>query len=81
MDDARAVIHLKGEVKGSVLGGEGTVVCDGSCTFDRKAERIVELTVERTETRNPGPVEAGLDVKSTLNVTRRGRRRSSRARR
>ena len=72
VDDAKATIRLKGEVRGSVLGGEGTMTFDGSYTFDRKSSRISALSVERTETRTPGPVEAGLDVKSTLTVDRRG---------
>ena len=70
IDGTAAVAQVKGEVKGSVLGGEGTIACNGSFTFDRKIGRIVRLTVDRTESRNPGPVEAGLDVKSTLTLTR-----------
>ncbi|WP_422927649.1 hypothetical protein [Singulisphaera sp. PoT] len=66
-----AAFRLAGEIRGSVLGGEGTINCDGTFTFDRKIERISALTVERSEVRKPGPVEAGLDVKSTLSLTRR----------
>lgn len=69
-DDAEAVVTLKGEVRGSVLGGDGVVAINGSLTFDRKANRIKGLSVERIESRTPGPVEAGLDVTSTLTLTR-----------
>ncbi len=68
-DDASARVRLRGEIRGSVLGGEGTLACDGSYTFDRKAARIDRLSVDRAETRRPGIVEEGLDVKSTLTVT------------
>jgi hypothetical protein len=71
-DEARAVVRLRGDVRGSVLGGEGAVACAGSYTFDRKVGRIARLVLERAEGRSPGPVEAGLDVKSTLTVDRRG---------
>jgi hypothetical protein len=70
LDDDKAVVHMKGEVKGAVLGGEGTFTLDGSLTYDRKLGRVERLTVERKEVRSPGPVEAGLDVKSTLTFTR-----------
>jgi hypothetical protein len=65
-----AEIHVAGEVRGEVLGGEGAMLLDGTARFDRKLNRIVALTVKRSEARRPGPVEAGLDVKSTLTVTR-----------
>jgi hypothetical protein len=70
LDDAVAVVRLRGDVRGSVLGGEGTIACSGSFTFDRKAARVSKLVLERAEVRSPGPVEAGLDLKSTLTVTR-----------
>jgi hypothetical protein len=70
-DDDRARITLKGEVKGSVLGAEGTLTCDGWLTFDRKAGLIDGLELNRTESRRPGVVEAGLDLKSTITVVRR----------
>ncbi len=70
VDEATATIRLAGEVRGAVLGGEGTITCSGSLTFDRNAGRIDRLSVERTETRKPGPVEAGLEIKSTLTVER-----------
>ncbi len=70
LDDASATIRLTGEVRGAVLGGEGTITCSGSLKFDRKAGRIERLSVERSETRKPGPVEAGLEIKSTLTIER-----------
>lgn len=70
-DDRGAKFRLSGEVRGSVLGGEGQMTLAGSFHFDREAGRVDELTVERSEVRQPGPVEAGLEVKSTLTVTRR----------
>jgi hypothetical protein len=66
-----AKVRLRGEVRGAVLGAEGMISFDGSFTFDRKAGRVDHLDLERTETRKPGAVEAGLDVKSTLTVERR----------
>lgn len=70
-DGDTARVRVRGEVRGSVLGGEGTMACDGSYTFDRRAGRVERLTLRRAETRRPGLVEEGLDVKSTLTITRR----------
>ncbi len=70
LDDATAKLRIHGEVRGAVLGGEGAISCDGSATFDRKDERIVRLDLRRSESRKPGPVEAGLDIKSTLTLER-----------
>ncbi len=70
-DDAEARVRVKGEVEGAVLGGAGTISCEGYLSFDRKAELVDRLEVNRAEKRQPGPVEAGLDVKSTLRVMRR----------
>ncbi len=70
VDGARAVVRLKGQVRGSYLGGPGTITLAGSFAFDRKAGRVESLEVERAEARRPGPVEAGLDIKSTLKVSR-----------
>ena len=70
VDDNRAVVQFKGVIRGNVLGAEGTMTCEGTYTFDRKASRISELTVDRSETRVAGPVEAGLDMKSKLTVNR-----------
>jgi len=71
VDGDTARVRLRGEVRGSVLGGEGTMACDGSYSFDRRAGRLERLTLRRAETRRPGLVEEGLDVKSTLTITRR----------
>jgi len=71
LDEAAARIRLKGEVQGSALGGAGTITCEGFLNFDRKARLVDRLEVNRVESRQPGPVEAGLDVKSTLTVLRR----------
>jgi hypothetical protein len=65
-------VRLAGVIRGAALGGEGAITCGGSFTFDRKAGRIDRLSLEREEARKPGPVEAGLEIKSTLNVDRRG---------
>jgi hypothetical protein len=62
---------LKGQVQGQVLGGPGTIHFDGFASFDRKAGIVSRLELNRTENRQPGPVEAGLDLKSTLMVIRR----------
>jgi hypothetical protein len=71
VDEVAARVRLQGEVEGSVLGGAGTISCEGFFTFDRKAGLIDRLEVNRAEKRQAGPVEAGLDVKSTLSVIRR----------
>ena len=39
-------------------------------TFDRRMGWIDRLEINRNESRRPGPIEAGLDVKSTLTMTR-----------
>jgi hypothetical protein len=70
--DARSVkIHLEGNVRGSVLGAEGKMLFDGTLGVDRAAGRIDRLDLQRSEARKPGAVEAGLEVRSTLTVTRR----------
>ncbi len=69
-DESKARIRVKGRIQGRVLGGPGTIACDGFFTFDRHAARIDHLDFNRTETRQSGPIEAGLDVQSTLIVTR-----------
>lgn len=66
-----ATIGIKGEVRGAALGGEGTITCEGTLTFDRGSKQIRRLVLNRHETRKPGPVEEGLDIKSTLTVERR----------
>jgi hypothetical protein len=71
IDAVSARVKVKGEVQGSVLGGKGTMTCDGFFHVDREAGLIDRLEVSRTENRQPGPVEAGLEVKSTLTLSRR----------
>jgi len=69
-DATQARVRLKGQIKGSALGGAGAITVDGFMTFDRRLARIDRLELNRSEVRQPGPIEAGLDVKSTLVVTR-----------
>ncbi len=71
LDETSARVQLKGEVQGSALGGQGKITCEGSLDFDRTAGLVNRLEVNRVESRQPGPVEAGLDVKSTLTLLRR----------
>jgi len=70
VDADSARVRLLGTIRGAALGGEGSMACDGGFTFDRKANRVARLTLRRAETRRPGPVEAGLDVRSVLIVAR-----------
>ncbi len=70
LDADSARVRLLGTIRGAALGGEGSMACDGSFTFDRRDNRITRLTLRRAETRRPGPIEAGLDVKSVLTVVR-----------
>lgn len=69
-DDDRAVVRLKGEVRGASLGGLGKIAIDGTCEFDRRAGWIDSVRLDRVELREAGPVEAGLDVKSSVSLTR-----------
>jgi hypothetical protein len=69
-DATQARVRLSGQIKGSALGGEGTITANGFFTFDRRLARIDRLELNRSEVRQPGPIEAGLDVKSTLVVIR-----------
>jgi len=64
-------IKISGEVQGMVLGGTGTLTCEGFATFDPKTGLIDRLELSRKENRQPGPIEAGLELKSTLTVLRR----------
>jgi hypothetical protein len=66
----QARIRVNGQVLGSALGGNGTMSCGGFLTFDRRSARIDRLEINRSEARQPGPIEAGLDIKSTLTVER-----------
>lgn len=70
VDADSARIRLLGSVRGAALGGEGSMACDGSARFNRKTGQVEALTLRRAEARRPGPVESGLDVKSTLTVAR-----------
>jgi len=69
-DATQARVRLSGQIKGSALGGAGTMTASGFLTFDRRLARIDRLELNRSEVRQPGPIEAGLDVKSTLVVIR-----------
>ncbi len=69
-DGARARIRLKGQIQGSKQGGAGKMSCDGFLTFDRQAAWIDQLDLNRVESRQAGPIEAGLDYKSTFTMTR-----------
>jgi len=71
LDENAARIRLKGEVRGSAHGGAGTITCEGFAHFDRQTRLVDRLELNRTENRQAGPVEAGLEVKSTLTVRRR----------
>ncbi|MDR3620027.1 MAG: hypothetical protein P4L85_11810 [Paludisphaera borealis] len=64
-------IGITGEIQGMVLGGPGTLTCEGFATFDRKSALIDRVELTRNESRQPGPIEAGLDLKSTLTIARR----------
>ncbi len=70
IDAEKAVVGLKGKIRGATLGGDGTIECEGTFTFDRKANRVSRLELKRAEVRKPGQIEAGLDIKSTLTVER-----------
>jgi hypothetical protein len=69
-DTDTARIRLSGHIQGAARGGPGKIICEGSLTFDRRSARIDHLDLNRVETRQAGPVEAGLDIKSTLTVNR-----------
>jgi hypothetical protein len=69
-DSKKARMRLKGRIEGSALGGTGVIECEGFASFDRGLARIDQLELNRVEVRQPGPVEAGLDLKSTLTVAR-----------
>jgi hypothetical protein len=69
-DEARATVRIQGRIEGSLHGATGLMTCDGVLGFDRRMGRIDRMELNRNESRRPGPVEAGLDVKSTLTVAR-----------
>jgi hypothetical protein len=70
LDDAQARIRVTGDVRGAVLGAEGSITCSGLLTFDRKAGLIDRFELERNERRAAGPVEAGLELRSNVTLTR-----------
>ncbi len=70
VDSHVARVRLLGSIRGAALGGEGSMACDGSFLFDQKTSQVRQLDLRRAETRRPGPVESGLDVKSVLTVSR-----------
>jgi hypothetical protein len=70
VDGTKARIRLHGRIEGSVMGGQGLINCEGLVTFDRQMGWIDRLEVNRSETRRPGPIELGLDLKSTLTMIR-----------
>jgi len=70
LDEESARVRLLGSIRGAALGGEGSMACDGTFHFDRKANRVDRLSLRRAETRRSGPIEAGLDLKSVLTVDR-----------
>jgi hypothetical protein len=69
-DETRAIVRLQGRIEGSLQGAQGLMTCDGVLTFDRRMGWIDRLELNRNESRRPGPIEAGLDVKSTMTMTR-----------
>ncbi len=71
LDEEKAQIRLNGRIGGAVLGGTGSITCEGTFQWDRSAGRIVALEVQRQESREAGPVEAGLEFQSTLRLTRK----------
>lgn len=69
-DEARATVRLQGRIEGSLQGAPGLMTCDGLLALDRRKGWIDRLDLKRNESRRPGPVEAGLDVKSTITLVR-----------
>lgn len=63
-------IKISGRIEGRALGGTGTMTCDGFLTYDRERGWMDRLEINRVEARQPGPIEAGLEVKSTLTLSR-----------
>lgn len=70
LKDDHARIELSGEIHGASLGAVGSMKVQGELRFDRRGGRIDQIQIERSETREPGAVEMGLDMKSTLKVVR-----------
>jgi hypothetical protein len=70
LDEATARIRFAGKIGGATLGAEGSIDCEGVLIFDRQAGRVRRLELTRHEVRQPGQVESGLDIRSTLTVER-----------
>ena len=70
VDGNKARIRINGRIEGSWQGGRGVIICEGLVSFDRQMGWIERVEVDRAETREPGPIEVGLELKSTLTVTR-----------
>ena len=70
VDDTRAKVRIHGRIEGSLQGAQGLMTCDGVLTFDRRMGWMDRVELNRNESRRPGPIEAGMDVKSTLTMTR-----------
>jgi hypothetical protein len=70
LDSSAARIHVAGEVRGAVRGGEGTMSIDGWVTYDRRSRQITEVQLDRSEKREPGHVEAGFTFKGKLTARR-----------
>jgi hypothetical protein len=70
IDDSRAKVRIRGRIEGSLQGASGAIACDGVLLLDRRMGWIERVEINRNESRRPGPIEAGLDVKSTLTMTR-----------
>lgn len=63
-------LDLRGEATGQALGAGGRMKLAGTIVFDRKLGRVVEVDLRRSEVRAAGPVEAGLEMQSTLKLSR-----------
>lgn len=70
-DADRATISVAGDIKGRVLGADGSMALVGEAVFDRKQEMVTRLTLTRTEGRAAGPIEPALNVKSEFVVERK----------
>jgi hypothetical protein len=70
LDDGLAEVDLAGRVEGAVHGARGRMDVEGSLRFDRSADRVASITLRRAERREAGPIEAGLEFRSTLTVDR-----------
>ncbi|WP_169978165.1 hypothetical protein [Tautonia rosea] len=70
VSEESAEVDLAGSITGAVLGGQGEMTITGSFRFDRRASRLASVTIERDERRKPGPVEAGLEFRSTIRIER-----------